>query len=208
MDDLNLAEFAEDFKQTKYVKRNFIRRSLIHNFLNSLSSLVALTQAQTILDAGCGEGVAIKYLSQHFKDALLEGCDIDKGALDIATKLNPGSNIFESSVYNLPIKENFYDLVICCEVLEHLDRPGVALKEITRVSKKYCILSVPQEPLFRTSNFLSGKNLLRLGDDPEHIQHWTKGQFIDLLSRFLKIVKMAKPFPWLVVLCETEKGLT
>jgi len=42
-------------------------------------------------------------------------------------------------IENLPFEDNSFDLVLCCEVLEHLpdDIYQYALKEIQRVSNEY-----------------------------------------------------------------------
>src|SRR3989344_4941712 len=55
------------------------------------------------------------------------------------------------------------------EGIEYLDDPEKGLSELVRVTKRSCVLSVPNEPLFTIQRFFRGKNLLQLGDHPEHI---------------------------------------
>jgi ubiquinone/menaquinone biosynthesis C-methylase UbiE len=97
-----------------------------------------------------------------------------------------------------------FDLVLCNEVLEHLRKPEIALRELRRVTRAYVLLSVPHEPWFRLLNALRGKHLWAWGNDPEHIQNWTGRQFVDFVVRDFVVVKQASAFPWLLLLCRKK----
>ncbi len=89
------------------------------------------------------------------------------------------------SIYGLPFVNHEFDLVICTEVLEHLNAPILALQEIRRVSAKYCMLSVPNEPIWRFLNITRGAYITNLGSTPAHVNHWSIGsfqQYVRLLS--------------------------
>lgn len=186
----------------KYSSKNPLVRFLVHNFLRTIADLVESVAPQKILDVGCGEGFVIRHLLVQNEKLIMEGIDRDEDSLKIASKLNPQANFKVGSIYNLPFEENSFDLVICLEVLEHLDAPSKALVELKRVTNKYCLISVPHEPLFRISNFLRGKNITRFGNDPEHIQHWTKKEFRRLMEEYFKVRRMVTPFPWVAILGE------
>jgi ubiquinone/menaquinone biosynthesis C-methylase UbiE len=113
-----------------------------------------------------------------------------------------------ADINSLPIENGAYDLVISCEVLEHLQEPHIALKEIKRVSKGLCLISVPHEPYFSMMNFLSGKNLMAFGNDPEHLQRWTKREFKELLAKEFEIISLGSSLPWLIALCRINKKST
>jgi hypothetical protein len=85
-----------------------------------------------------------------------------------------------------------------------LEDPEKALKELVRVSSKYVILSVPNEPFFMLSNFLRGKNLQRWGNDIEHINHWTLWSFKGFVKKYLKIIFSSSPFPWILLIAQKE----
>jgi predicted SAM-dependent methyltransferase len=70
--------------------------------------------------------------------------------LDIDKRLNP---VIIGNVLNLPFKENSFDIIVCCEVLEHLDYENFysSILEISRVSRAYIILSMPD--VSRVSRF-------------------------------------------------------
>jgi SAM-dependent methyltransferase len=187
----------------KHTSKNPLQRILLENFYKKLLLFAKEANPQTILDAGCGEGFTLKRLKEKNIGKRHEGVEYNTQAINLGKKLFPALLIKEGNIYSLPYKDNSFDLVICTEVLEHLDNPKKALLEIKRVSRKYILVSVPNEPFFMLANLLRGKNIKRLGNDPEHIKHWTAGGFERFLeSSQLKIVKKAHPFPWTLILAE------
>ena len=185
----------------KHTNKNPIQKFLINNFYSSLISFAKPLKAETILDAGCGEGFTMDKLLKSGVGKKIEGIEYSKDAISFGRKLFPKLTFREGSVYELPYKNNSFDLVICTEVLEHLEEPAKALTEMLRVSKKYLIISVPNEPFFMLSNFLRGKNLLRFGNDEGHINHWNSLSLKMYLEKNgLKIKKTKFPFPWTTIL--------
>ena len=76
-----------------------------------------------------------------------------------------------------PSPTRSFDTVTCLEVLEHLDDPAAAVRELARVARRAVVVSVPYEPYFRIGNVLRGKHLGGLGNHPEHVQHWNLRTF-------------------------------
>jgi hypothetical protein len=89
--------------------------------------------------------------------------------------------------------------------MEHVVDPEKVIEEIVRVSKKYCLLSVPNEPAFMISNLLRGKNIPRWGNDRDHHQHWSSNEFEKFINRKLEILTVKRPFPWTVVLSKKRR---
>jgi 2-polyprenyl-3-methyl-5-hydroxy-6-metoxy-1,4-benzoquinol methylase len=185
----------------KHTSKNPIQKILINKFFSSLISLAKPLEIESILDAGCGEGFTMNKLIENRIGNKVEGIEYAKEAISIGKKIFPNLTIKQASIYNLPYKDNFFDLVTCTEVLEHLENPEKAIKEMLRVTKKYLILSVPNEPFFRLSNFLRGKNILRLGNDKGHINHWNPFSFKKMLESNGLIINTIKfPFPWIMIM--------
>lgn len=92
----------------------------------------------TILDIGCGDGMISAPLIQKQYD--VTGIDISKVALNYYK----GKSSIASTAH-LPFQTHQFDLSICAEVLEHIPTPIYkhALIEIMRVTRKYIIISTP-----------------------------------------------------------------
>ena len=182
----------------KHTSKNPLKKFFFNNFESNLISLIAPLNPKKILDAGCGEGFTLERLYELKIGKDLEGIDASKVAIETGKKLYPHLNIKIGDIYNLPYKDNSFDLVVCTEVLEHLEDPKRALREIIRVSKKYLLLTVPNEPWFLLSNFT------RWGKDIGHINHWSSEGFEEFIKQNsnLKIIKKVHPFPWTMILAE------
>lgn len=86
-----------------------------------------------------------------------------------------GARYITGDLYALPFEDDTFDTVLCSEVLEHLDHPGRAFRELRRVARRAVVVSVPREPYFR---WLSGAGrALGLSPDPGHVNFWTKPGF-------------------------------
>lgn len=197
----------------KYQSKNPLRQYFLKNFLKKIINEIILIKPQKILDAGCGEGIILDLISQNLSnngnstnsEVQLWGIDISKDAIQEAEKRIPVAKLTNGSINSLPYTNNYFDLVVCSEVLEHLKNPSTALNEINRVAKSYLLFSVPNEPWFRLSSFLSGKYLRTLGNHPEHLWNWSKQDIFSLLSGYFTIEKLSTSFPWTILLCSKKK---
>lgn len=189
----------------KHTSKNPVQKFLIKNFYSQLLSLIKPLKPESILDAGCGEGFSLNQLKENNIGKKLEGLEYSKISINLGKKVFPHLNIKKGSVYNMPYKNSSFDLIVCTEVLEHLEDPKKGLLEIMRVSKKYIIFSVPNEPFFMLGNLLRGKNLKRFGNDEDHINHFTIYSFQKLLKKNgLKVRELKLPFPWIMILAEKK----
>jgi SAM-dependent methyltransferase len=192
----------------KYSNPNPIQQRLISRFLDTVARLVKQTESMTLVDIGCSEGFVLRHLQGLWPGLRCYGIDIDFDALERGRFANRGVQVQKASIYNIPFKARAFDLALCLEVLEHLDEPEKALKELIRITRRYCLLSVPHEPLFRMANFLRGKSMRRFGNDIDHLNHWGKNSFTRLLQEAGLIIRNVEmSFPWLVVLAEVDYGL-
>lgn len=188
----------------KYGSRNLIVRWMMNGFESVLSEFVTKTSPQTIHEIGCGEGYWV--LNWNEKGFRARGCDFSKQVIEIAREnavargLSP--SLFESrSIYDLNAGQDGADLIVCCEVLEHLENPEAGLQALQRIIQKHLIVSVPQEPLWRVLNIARGKYISQWGNTPGHIQHWSKNGFVQLISRYFDVAEVRSPLPWTMLLC-------
>ena len=174
---------------------------LLNRFHHIVINLVQQTNANKILDAGCAEGFVMERLGLNDISAVCIGGDFDLQALrwgrDNDIHHAPLANL---DIHCLPFPDNHFPLVICLEVLEHLPDSQIGLRELARVSSEYVLLSVPHEPFFRGANFLRGKHLTALGNDPEHLHNYSGCNFRKMVSGVVDIVWHGYSFPWQIAL--------
>lgn len=122
------------------------KRGLGDIFLGKVLALAGSLQGKKVLDVGCGDGQLLEKAARMYPSAVLCGIDF------IAPGLKESSGDAKISVKKadiedekFPFDDEFFDVVFCTEVLEHLRRPEGCLAEIKRVLKKggKAILSVP-----------------------------------------------------------------
>ncbi len=186
----------------KYDSKNIISQYLINNFYDRISRLVSPLQIDSLLEVGCGAGFSTQYLKRSFYNAHIEASDVDSGLVADAQCRNPDVIISQESIYSLNRTDQSFDLVVCLEVLEHLERPDEGLRELKRVANKYLIVSVPDEPLWRILNIVRGSYWSSWGNPPEHINHWTPSGFYRLVSGYFDIVAIHNPLPWTIILAK------
>lgn len=193
-------------RNTKYLSRNPISQWLIGQFMKNLTDLASLAAPHTILDIGCGEGVVIRQLLAIWnkRQVNIYGTDLQVEAFQVIQQITTEGNYFVSNIYHPPLQPHYYDLVICMEVLEHLDNPEIALQKIEKLTKKYCLLSVPHEPLWRMANMIRGRYLSDLGNTPRHVNHWSRKGFIEFVGNHFQIETIRSPFPWTMILARVK----
>ncbi len=193
---------AKTSNLAKHTSKNPLKRFFLNNFENNLTSVIAPLNPLRILDAGCGEGFTLAKLYELKIGKELAGIDYSKIAIDTAKKLFPYLNVKTGDIYKLPYKDNSFDLVICTEVLEHLEKPVEAISELKRVSSKYILFTVPNEPWWMLFNFTKWGRQKEIG----HINHWGSSSFQKFIGRnsMFKIVSVKHPFPWTMILAKKQ----
>lgn len=192
-------------KHAKYASSNPISKKLVEGFYKQLLELYKLTEdTDSYLEVGCGEGFVTRSLIDFRKPKIAQAIDIDPLEVADAKKLLPDCKVEVGSVYSINSSESSFDLVVCCEVLEHLENPQLALEEIHRVSNNYVLLSVPREPLWRFLNMVRLKYWGDFGNTPDHRSHWSKKSFTRFVENRFEIVKVLSPIPWTMVLAKKK----
>jgi 2-polyprenyl-3-methyl-5-hydroxy-6-metoxy-1,4-benzoquinol methylase len=185
----------------KYLNRHPFHRRLLLGFLHRVCALVEVASPQKVLDVGCGEGVVSWILQKRMPGLTIHGCDADPAVLVTSRWINEPWGAFAAEIQRLSVANKSYDLVLCNEVLEHLERPEMAVLELRRVCAGACLITVPHEPFFRLGNLLRGRHVLRLGNHPGHRQSWNPRSFRLFLAPNFAQVRIELAFPWIFALC-------
>jgi SAM-dependent methyltransferase len=169
------------------------------------SQVRALLPADTtsLLEVGCGEGFSARAVLAG-QNMRAYGGDLNAAAVQQARQRCPAMACAVFDALWLPFPDGCVDVVLSLEVLEHLPDPARALNEYRRVARRHLLLSVPNEPNFRLQRLLSGKGVRRLGDHPEHVQHWSLAgfrRFVESQGISVTAAVSPPPFAWSVLLC-------
>jgi len=191
----------------KYGSSNLIVKWLMRGFASHLSHFVTRANPKTIHEVGCGEGYWVIDWNKQGFDA--RGSDFSEAVINIARdnaqtqNLNP-SSFTPRSIYDVESECDSADLIVCCEVLEHLKDPEAGLAALQRIVRDYLIISVPREPLWCALNLFRGKYVTDFGNTPGHIQHWSSRAFVELVGRYFDVIEVRKPLPWTMLLCRIK----
>ena len=122
------------------------------------------------LDVGCGN------TPSGDVNVDLPGSDRHRDGIKLVTKKIP--NFIYASAYALPFRNNSFDEVVSFHLLEHLEVPLAALREMTRVSKSVVTVVVPA--------------FAYRGECGEHLYTWGEGSLLNILRKAgLKDVKVS-----------------
>jgi SAM-dependent methyltransferase len=187
----------------KYGSTNPVVRRLMAGFEGTLQELFTNADAQSLLDVGCDEGVLThKWALQMGPQKRVVGIDLDDPHLHALWESRQAPNL-EYRVMKaeaMPFADGEFDMASAIEVLEHVPDPEHTVAEMARVAKRWILVSVPREPLWRGLNLARGAYWKDLGNTPGHLNHWSKRSFVSLLSRHGDVVEARSPFPWTMLL--------
>ena len=201
----------------KYSSEKVIYKYMVDKFVACAQSMLKASAPRRILEVGCGPGdLALRLVGPQagMRDGdateLLEytGTDLSETEVIAARERCPGRSFQTASVYNLPFDDLAFDLVIACEVFEHLERPVAALMEVKRVCRNHLLLSVPWEPVWRIANMCRLQYLKSLGNTPGHIQHFSRTGIRRLVASRFQILQECRPFPWTMLLARRNTAET
>jgi 2-polyprenyl-3-methyl-5-hydroxy-6-metoxy-1,4-benzoquinol methylase len=186
----------------KYGSRNPVVRRLMSGFHETLDELWARAAPSSVLDVGCGEGVLTAQWAERLGDRRVVGIDLDDPKLraEWEERRRPNLEFRAEEATRLTFGDDEFDLAAAIEVLEHVPEPEATLAEMARVARNHMLVSVPREPLWRGLNMARGAYWRELGNTPGHVNHWSKRDFVSLLSRYGAVEEARSPFPWTMLL--------
>ncbi len=116
-------------------KRLYEQAEILEDILHAGTSFPANA---TVLEAGCGVGAQTRLLVRRSPGAVFTCIDISEKSLATANRLKEKTGFRNvtfrrEDVTRLRCAEEIFDHVFVCFVLEHLDAPIAALKELRRV---------------------------------------------------------------------------
>lgn len=132
----------------------------------------------TLLEVGCGEGRGIKALKD--KVETYHAIDKIKNVIDKLKEKYPEVHFMHANIPPFEgVKDNFYDVVISFQVIEHIKKDKAFLEEIYRVLKPGGVALVTTPNIKKT-----------LTRNPWHIREYTADQLKGLAQKIFDDVEM------------------
>ncbi len=143
--------------------------SLAENIMRVLPSSFS-----NVIDIGCGEGYLLcrinnlmnnrKYMNKEPQKEILFGLDLTEGRVKTTRKNLDSALLLRGEILHLPFQDNAFDVVICSELLEHIEDYKKAIDELIRITKNKLIITVPNElrlvqvmcPKCKTKHYVDG----------------------------------------------------
>ncbi len=154
------------------LKRRVIELARKYYFCRVVCSMVAKMAGRTILEAGTGSGIYLRYLKA--KGFTVYGIDLSIESVKKAKQ--QCHNIVQGNIFQLPFKDNSIDIIFNQGVMEHFtdEEWNRILKEFSRVSKRLVVIVPGNLSLWRIYD--------PIGDDDEK-RFISPQKLNDLLSR-------------------------
>ncbi len=112
--------------------------------LESELEYLVVDDNKTLLDAGCGSGVLLRYLREHYRNRnlTLVGCDQSELRLQQAKKVCGKHDIKfqQTELHNISFQESTFDIVTCRYVYEYFTDPFHVSNEFFRILKSNGVL--------------------------------------------------------------------
>ena len=154
------------------------------------------TDASTILEAGCGEGILLEKLLKKYPHSEVSGLDIDEENITICRKYN--LPVIAGDLTDIPWEDQYFDVITLIEVIEHLPEPEKAIMELSRILKQggRLIVLFPNDLAFKIAR-ISTLYWLEAFADSGHIRQYHPRSVKRMAEKagFQQIFGRGLPFP-------------
>jgi SAM-dependent methyltransferase len=147
-----------------------------------------------VLDVGMGIGYGMGVLSIKAREVY--AVDVDKKAVEYNKRRLLGRNprVKDLILYDgkkLPFGDNFFDVVTCIDVIEHVEDYDSFLDELLRVSKRAVVIATPNRRPEYTEPDGTPKNYW-------HLREWSQREFDEIAQKHsqAKVKWMFVDGPW------------
>jgi SAM-dependent methyltransferase len=149
-----------------------------------------------ILDIGCGRGYITSLIKDHSSLVEVSGIDRSLSAIQFAAHNFRDIDFIVGDAYRPPYSKDYFDLIVCNNVWEHLPDPVALLAGIKKILRKkgHLVISTPSR--YRLSNMvrvIMGKPIAL--QSRMHVTEYSVGQLCEQLrfESFETIKIFSKP---------------
>ena len=173
---------SDPYTVEERIDSNFHRRRIECTLQMIEEATNNIKRAPRILDIGCGQGHITYKILQAVPDAEVSGFDYSISAIEYAAEHFSGIDFAVGNAYQCPYSENYFDIVVCNNLWEHVPDPLLLLSRITRSLKHsgFIIISTPSRyRLGNLVNVLRGKSVIFMSE--HHVTEYSVGQVVEQL---------------------------
>lgn len=165
----NTKERANDFYTSQRIKDYLEPKRIC--FYREVLNAIDCVAGDKVLDLGCGLAYLLRLLSQK-KNICAFALDQADAVKEFVERSVPGVKFSVGDIYSTGYPNDFFDIVLCTEVLEHLLYPIKAMNEILRITQNSgkILITVPDG---RMDTFLG------------HINFWSLESFGVFLETYV-----------------------
>jgi hypothetical protein len=138
-DPIPLVKYNKQVDSNHYLQFSYNKKGRFCSYWHQIEEVRKLNP-ENILEIGMGNGLVAWFLQK---------AGLEVTTMDIDPDLKP---TIVGSVVDIPLADNSFDLVMCCQLLEHLPYNNFvpALQQLYRVARKHVVLSLPDmKPVHR-----------------------------------------------------------
>jgi 2-polyprenyl-3-methyl-5-hydroxy-6-metoxy-1,4-benzoquinol methylase len=132
-----------------------------------------------LLDIGCGEGYFLEFAERYYETY---GMDISEYCIKEAMKRTKKSRLSQGDIFKLNYSDEYFDVVTCFDILEHVENYDSAVDECKRILKEegIFVVRVPNTSSFglkwKKQNWFAYK-------DKTHVSLLHKKVWLELLEK-------------------------
>jgi SAM-dependent methyltransferase len=148
-------------------------------------SAAAIAEGRAVLDAGCGTGYGTLMLAEGGA-ASVTAIDLAEEAVEqTLDRVDGRAEVVLGDVHQLPFDDASFDMVVCFEVIEHMNAQDAALSEFARVLRPegFLLISSPNRNVYTPGN-------------PHHVHEYTPPEFAAALGRLFPSVTLLRQHAW------------
>ena len=188
--NINTKDFWDDQYLRRVYKDDYTRLAIVAQLINNL-------KPKNVLDIGCGLGEIYGRLKISNTQCDYYGTDFSETAIKRCQETfntfegYPTSHWLIAEVNKQPFKDKEFDVVVACEVIEHMENPWDLIKEMKRVVKDdgHIIISTPRE--------------LGVPSD-EHLWYFTDADMKEFFPNH-KVLVVEKEILPRIIICQAQK---
>ena len=144
-------------------------------------------QGKQVLDLGCRDGELTRFFAAGNK---VTGADVDRKALELAKDKLGIETCWLDLNRELPFPEESFDVVVACEILEHVNYPQRLIPQVHSVLRPGGLFLGSAPNAFRLGNRLAFLLGMEFEKDPTHLHIFSRKRLRLMLSEYFKDVSL------------------